>query len=514
MLRTISLVALSLLHIPSAYADDYRLTILHTNDVHARMEPTKIKQGTYGGYPRQVALARRFFQSDTNPILLSAGDVFQGTLYFNVYEGLADAAMMNLMRYTALGLGNHEFDRGPATLARFIRSTQFPILSANLDVSNEPELKDLVKPSTVIEVGGEKIGLIGAITPDLLSISSPGPNIKMLDWLKSVQAEADRLAAKGINKVIVVSHSGYEFEVDMAKKLKGVDVIVGGHSHTLLGDNICVDFPKGRGEYPTEVTAADGNKALVVQAWDWGKVFGRIMVDFDKSGKILRWERGLVAVDSTIADDPEAAAILAAFKKPIEAMASVVVGRAETEIGRGFGGPMGGIIADAQMLACMKWKPELALMNAGGIRSAIDEGPITYGEAVQVQPFSNSLVVLDLTGEELRNAFEWGVREMPGGSAGMLYVSKEVQYEIDPSAPVGNRISVLKISGKDAIPSKTYRVVLNSFLAGGGDGHEAIKNAKGHREDTGLMDIDAFVDFLKANQPLGVSSQKRISVKK
>lgn len=514
MLRRL-LPIVSLLLIAGASQADFRLTIIHTNDIHAHLEPTKVKNGTYGGYARLATLIEQYKKHEKNPIVLSAGDTFQGTLYFNMYEGLADMALMNVIGYNAMSLGNHEFDRGPTTLAAFIKQAQFPVLSANLDLRAEPELKELVKPSVVLTVGRDKVGIIGAVTPDLPTISSPGPNIKMLDWQTSVQAEVDRLTADGVTKILVLSHSGYEFEQEMAKKLRGVDVIVGAHSHTLLGTFTNTDFPQSRGPYPTMAKDADGNTTLVLQAWEWGKVLGCIQVDFDNKGHVKGWNNtAMRAVDDTVPDDPTVAALVAAFKKPIEAQANAKVGATETGIGREGENLMACVVADAQLAACQKLGAVAAFMNLGGVRSGVDAGPITFGEAIQVQPFNNPMVVVELTGDEIKRALEWGVRLMPEYSGGTLYVSKGTSYEVQSWMPEGERIVNVVIAGESLESAKSYKIAMNGFLAGGGDGHEVIKTAKGARQDSGILDIDAFVDYLKANSPLNPVAEGRIKVLK
>lgn len=512
-------VALLLVLAPSAlFAADFTVTILHTNDIHARVEPNKIKQSTYGGYPRNTTLIKGFMKTDPNPILLSAGDVFQGTLYFNVYEGLADLAFMNRLGYTAMALGNHEFDKGPKAIGTFARLATFPLLAANLDVSSEPELKDWVKPSIVTTVGGEKIGIVGVITPDLPSISSPGPNVKMLDTFKSLQSEVDRLGSEGIDKIILLSHSGYDLEQEFAAKIKGIDVVVGGHSHTMLGNVGVPDLPKGLGPYPTVVKNADGNTSLVVQAWQWGQVLGRLQVTFDEKGAVKDWSKTPpVVVGPDVKDDPEAATMLSAFQRPVAAVANEVIGATETGLGldgsaRTGENTMANAICDAQLAKTKSMGATICFMNAGGVRASLEPGEITYGEAVTVQPFNNTLVLLDLTGDEIRKTLEFGSGGAADGSGGLIHVSANSSYTVDASKPQGQRVVKITIDGEPLDPKKTYKVVLNSFLAGGGDGHEVLKNAPGARVDTGFLDIEAFTDYIKAHNPLNGKKESRIVV--
>ena len=484
-------------------SENFTLTILHANDLHAHVEPTKIQEKFYGGYARLATLVQKYRASDTNVLVLNGGDTFQGTLYFNVYEGLADLAFMNVVGFDAAATGNHEFDRGPGPLGRFASLAKFPILAANLDVSAEPALAGRIKAFTVLRVHGQKIGVVGAVTPVLPDITSPGPNLRMLDLASSCQNAIDTLRAEGIDKILMVTHVGYEEELDLARKLRGVDVIIGGHSHTLLGDLKVDGFASSSGPYPTVVRNADGDTALVVQAYEWGKVLGRIKVEFDSAGRVARWtDAAPILVDESIAEDLTIKTIVTALQKPIAEVANQVIGGSANGVSRtrtaNGESPMGTLIADSMLEAMRAQGAVLACANAGGVRASFEPGTITYGLAISVQPFNNTLVLLDLSGAELITAIEHGVRS--GG--GMLLMSSASSYRVDGTKPPGQQVLDVVIAGEKLDPAKTYRVGFNSFTAGGGDAHQTLKNAKGKRTDTGILDIDAFIDYLKKHSPL------------
>ena len=203
-----------------AAAADYSLTILHTNDFHARFEPiSKYDSGCgaednaegkcFGGSARLVTAINEARTRSENSILVDGGDQFQGTLFYTYYKGKLAAEMMNKMGYTAMTVGNHEFDDGPEVLRGFADALEFPILMSNADISGEALLRDVIQKSVVIERAGEKIGLIGLTPQDTDELASPGPNVIFLDPSSAVQAEVDKLTAIGVNKIIVLSHSGY-----------------------------------------------------------------------------------------------------------------------------------------------------------------------------------------------------------------------------------------------------------------------------------------------------------------
>jgi 5'-nucleotidase / UDP-sugar diphosphatase len=499
-----------------AFAGPINLTILHTDDLHGHVEPVKVKNGIYGGYARQATLVKRYVKQDPNPVVLSGGDTFQGTMYFRVYTGMADCFFMNYIGYQGMAVGNHEFDLGPAPLAAFAKAANFPLLAANLDVSAEPLLRDLIKPHAVLTVGKEKIGLVGAVTPDLPTISSPGQNVKLLELMTSLQRSVDALAALGVDKVILLSHLGYGLEQEVAAKVKGIDVIVGGHSHTLLGTFNNPDFPKSEGPYPTVVKNPDGNRTLLLAAWEWGKVLGRIKVDFDAKGAVKAWRDAQpVVVDQSIAEDPIAQSAVLAYQKPIEQARRQVVAQSLNGIDRAGSGtgesPLGDVIADGMLAAGLKSGAQIALMNSGGIRASISPGPLTYDKAVEVQPFGNTLVLLDVTGAELKSALELCVDPPAGGR--MLQVSRGFQVVYDLSKPASSRVDSMTLNGQAIEMAKTYRVVLNSFTAAGGDAFLPLKQSQGQRIDTGINDLDATVAYLQANPALDQKIEGRIQVK-
>ena len=493
------------------------VTILNTNDMHAHVESFAQRGREMGGYARQATLINGFRASDPNPVLLCAGDTFQGTLFFTEYEGLADLAYMNYVGYQAMAVGNHEFDRGAGTLARFAGLARFPLLAANLDATRDPALGSLIKPSVVLVVGGERVGIVGALPPDLLAISSPGPTIAVKDLVSSVQSAVDALTQQGVDKIILLSHVGYAADVDLATRLHGVDVIVGGHSHTLLGT--VAGLPQPAGDYPTVRKNPDEASVLIVQAWEWGKVLGRISVSFDDGGHVVRWDNaGPVPVDLSIPEDPTVKAMVAAFARPVASIRDQVVGHSEKGVAttrvtaRHAENPMANVITDAMLTATEKAGSVAAFVNAGGVRAGLEPGPVTYGQAVTVQPFSNTLVQLDLTGTELREVLEETLGGLPESAAGLLYPSRGTSYSLDLGKPAGQRVVGLMVGGGPAVDAKVYRFTVPSFLAGGGDAHALLKSSRGYRYDTGILDIDALVDFLKAHDPTDGRLEGRVEI--
>lgn len=505
-MKRLLFVPLALLSASIALAD-FDLTIVHTNDLHGRVEPSKVGKQILGGYARHLAFINKVRSEEKNVILLNAGDTFQGTLYFTQYRGLADLLYLNLAKYDAATLGNHEFDLGPKATGEFAKRAQFPVLCSNMDFSGEPALSTLIKPSTIVTVGKEKVGVVGVMTPDLLTLSSPGPTIKMLDMLPAVQKAVDDLTAKGINKVILLSHMGYSEDKAAAEKLRNVDVIVGGHSHSLLGE-VAVANRTPEGAYPTPVKGADGSTVLITQAWEWGKAVGKIKVTFDTNGKVkAHHDARAVLMDESMPEEAVLKAAIDALSQPILTLRNTIIAEAPNGLesgGKGSGeSVLGNVICDAMLAKTATANTKIALMNSGGIRATLEPGKISFENAIQVQPFGNTLVVMDVTADELKACFE-------NQKARFLQVSKGFEVTYDLSKPEGQQVVSMKLDGQPV--TGTTRIVVNSFIAGGGDSYTSLKDAKGYRIDTGFVDLEALIDYLKASTPLSRSKEGRIKI--
>lgn len=257
------------------------LTLLHINDHHSRLDAEsttlrlKTAAGTreniavaLGGFPRVTAAIEALAVGKPNVIKLHAGDAITGDLYYNLDEGKADAALMNTVCFDAFVAGNHEFDNGDAGLRKFIDylhagACRTPVLSANLLPAASSALgtrQEFVKPSTVITRDGQRIGVVGlTIAGKTRNSSRPDPGTRFEDEAVAAQREIDTLLAQGINKIILLTHYTYEGDKALAPRLSGVDVIVGGDSHTLLGPDSLKTFGLApEGPYPTVTTNKDG----------------------------------------------------------------------------------------------------------------------------------------------------------------------------------------------------------------------------------------------------------------
>jgi 5'-nucleotidase len=500
-------------------AAEYKLTILHTNDFHARFEPiNKYDSGCgaednaegkcFGGSARLVSAIEAARARAGNSILVDGGDQFQGTLFYTYYKGKLTARMMNKMGYDAMTVGNHEFDDGPEVLRGFMDAVNFPVLMSNADVSREPLLAGKLPKSVVIEKGGEKIGLIGLTPQDTDELASPGPNIIFTDPADAVQDEVDKLTEMGIDKIIVLSHSGFGVDQRVAAATTGVDVIVGGHSNTLLSNT----NERAAGPYPVMV----GDTAIV-QAYAYGKFLGELNVTFDDAGKVIEAVGEPILMDAAVPEDDATVAAIAEAAKPLQEIRDRVVAVTEVEIGgdravcRAQECSMGNLIADAMLARVRDQSIDVAIQNGGGIRASIDAGEVTMGEVLTVLPFQNTLSTFQVTGAVLLEALENGVSQVEEG-AGRFPQVAGMSFTFDASAPAGARVSEAMIGGEPIDPARLYGVVSNNYVRTGGDGYKMFVNAQ-NAYDFGPDLADVTAEYLAQNAPYKPYTDGRIKVK-
>ncbi len=492
---------------------EFSMTILHTNDVHANYE---------GTLARQTTLLKQIRAEVPNLLLVDAGDRFQGTLFYQLYKGEMAQWAMNMQGYQAMAVGNHEFDDGPATLAKFIKGANFPVLAANLDVSTDPDLKGLIKPYAIVEVGGEKIGIIGITTEDVDILSSPGPNVKILSAKESLQKYVQELTDQGINKIIALTHVGYNVDKELAAQVDGVDIIVGGHSHTCLGD-----VKHSAGPYPTVVNSPSGQPVLVVQACSKLKYMGRLNVTFDANGVPVKWDGGLIKVkDKNVPEDPEVAAEVAKRAKPIEELKSQIIGETlvdlvgDRSVCRFAECNMGNLITDAILWKMKDQGIQIALQNGGGIRASIPKGPISMGQIMEVLPFGNTIATFEIKGEDLLAALENGVSRAENpeneGTGRFLQVAG-LRYTWDPSKPVGQRIVSVEVRNPDGTyspldPNAIYKVAANDFMRKGGDDYKVLAEKAINPYDYGPPLDQAVAEYIKAHSPVAPKVEGRIKM--
>lgn len=523
MKRFLGTVAAMTALIATSAAADFTLTVLHTNDFHARFEPiSKYDSGCsaednaegkcFGGSARLMSAVTEARARAGASILVDGGDQFQGTLFYTYYKGQLAAEMMNAMGYDAMTVGNHEFDDGPEVLAGFIDTVDFPVLMSNADVMREPALADKLPKSAIIEKGGERIGLIGVTPDDTHVLASPGENITFSDPVPAVQEQVDLLTAQGVNKIIVLSHSGYDVDQRIAANTTGVDIIVGGHSNTYLSNT----SDRAEGPYPTMV-----GSTAILSAYAYGKFLGELNATFNDAGELISAVGEPLIMDAAVEEHGATKARVAEAAIPLEEIRNKVVAytaapiNGAREMCRAMECEMGNLIADAMLARVADQGIDIALQNGGGIRASIDAGDVTMGEVLTVLPFQNTLSTFYVTGDTILAALENGVSEVEEG-AGRFPQVAGLTYSFDPKAEAGARVSDVMVQ-KDGTwapidPAAEYGVVSNNYVRNGGDGYSMFKSAK-NAYDYGPDLADVTAEYIAAQADFTPSLDGRISVK-
>ncbi|GFN81671.1 5'-nucleotidase [Plakobranchus ocellatus] len=490
-------------------AAGYNLLILHTNDFHDRIEETNKYSGRcsaedsaggkcFGGAARLKYKVDELKAQYPNTLLLDAGDQFQGTLWYYRFGGSLIATFMNRIGFDAMGLGNHEFDNGVSGLAAFVNNATFKVLSSNINLTNTPDLQGKIHKSATFNIGGEDIGVIGYTTSETPYISNP-ETVTFNKELESIQAEADRLTALGVNKIIAVGHQGFTGDVEIARSLRNVDVIVGGHSNTFLynGDPPSNEDPSDG--YPVVVqTSKTGESVLVVQDYAFGKYLGNLHLTFDDEGKVTNFSGNPILLDSSVPQDSEIETLIESYLPTINGLQTEKISyshvflEGDRKVCRIQECNLGNLIADAMLKQNLRhsdsqyWSDVgIAVMNSGGIRASLPIGDITYGDAIKVQPFRNTIDIIEVTGESVLKILErcasgWTTDE-DNLFGGFLQVAG-MQIVYDMTKQVGSRVvDVQMICAKCYIPqfqplnrTEVYQILINSFLADGGDGYTEL----------------------------------------
>ena len=502
--------------IPQAGAQEeetFALTIMHTNDQHANHDP--LASGN-GGAAREMTVVNQIRSAAENTLLLDAGDRFTGTLYHQQYFGQDNAQVMNLLGYNAMTFGNHEFDNGNGVLGLFIDALDFPVVNTNIDFSASTDLAGKVQPYTILEVGGQQIGVTGLITPEVPIISSPGPELVFGDDLVgSAQAAVDEMIALGVNKIILVTHIGITADVALIPQLSGVDIVVGGHSHTLIANL----YAGGADVYPVELTSASGEPVVYVTAKSYNEYLGQLNVEFDANGVLTAWGGDVILLSQYITPDPAMANLLTALAEPIEELRATVIGAAsvrlvgDREVCRVEECNMGNLITDAVREST---GAQIVFENGGGIRASIEAGDVTLGGVLTVLPFGNLVSTFELKGSDVWAALENGVSQVEDGAGRFPQVSG-LRYTWDGTLAAGSRIigvDVLDPATGEYVPldlEAIYTCAANDFMRRGGDGYTMFAENAINPYDYGTPLDVVVADYITANSPVAPEVEGRIT---
>jgi len=512
--------------------EEFSIGLLHTNDTHANLDKAP-KRATV------VKELRAAYEAKGTPsLLLDAGDVFSGSLYFNKFQGQADLALMNYMQYDLMTFGNHEFDLGDAdnhqALKDFVTKANFPFITANVDFRKNELLADLQSKSlsknpvngniyqgVIKEYKGQKIGFFGLTTEETADISSPG-TVAFANYIASAKATVKKLENRGVNKIVALTHIGFDDNeaVDndqlLARNVDGIDVIVGGHSHTKIETPVVVD---------DKVVPGKTEPTIIAQAYQYGDFLGNLDLTFDYKGKLTEYNGSLIDVAKAV-EDTRAAEILKPYANQIAELKNEEVGanivnelvnpRGEVSV-RNSETALGNLITDGMLKKAKEYNAEtvIAMQNGGGIRAAINAGPLTVGEVLTTLPFGNTLATVKLTGQEIKDLLEISVGVAPLENGGFLHVSG-MKFEYSSKLAKGNRVTKIEVNNGGTFEAidlaKTYVIATNAFTAKGGDGLTPFEVAykAGRVTDLGLSDWENLRDFTKSLGEVNYKIEGRI----
>ncbi len=445
------------------------VVIMHTNDIHGQLLP----RNGVGGIAEIATIVRRAKPD----LMLDAGDIFTGTFLSDEFLGSPTIQAMNKIRYVSGTIGNHEFDYGQNALRMRLREAKFPVLSANLQTPVSE-----IKKYTIVTVKGIRFGIVGLTTAELKEKTHPRNlgGVSVRDIVRTLQQLLPEVRGKS-DFIIASVHLTDDEEKRLASAFPEIRLIIGGHNHSALGP-IWFD------------------QTLVAKTGSSARNVGRVDLEF-VAKKPARMEAQLIPV-TNVAADPEIAKILKPFEARVAAKMAVVVGEATDPITRSATeeSSLADLIADAFR---EKGKTQIALQNAGGIRSNIGEGPITWGAVFEVLPFPNTLVTLKVTGAQLK-------KTLLNSTVGLMAVSG-LRVRFDRGKTGDDRLVSLTLSdGAPIEDGKLYSVTTNDFVVAGGDGYTELGKGTGIH-DTGILLRDVLVDYIKARRIVSPAVDGRIT---
>ncbi len=487
--RPIAGIALLLCLLIPALAAAETLTILHVNDFHGALQPTRTgaDRPEEGGAARLAALVRT--ERTPNTLFLAAGDLMQGTNLSNLFAGRPVIEAFNLMGLDASAVGNHEFDSGQPALAERAAEARFLFLAANIGGEGP------WKPSAIRKVGSLRIATFGLTTAEPPVATHPR-NVKGLVFGDAV-ATARRMVAElrpEADLIVALTHLGVEEDEKLAAAVPGIDVIVGGHTHTKV-------------EQPESIGGT-----LVLQAFERGVFLGRLDLEV-ADGKVTAHRYRLLPVTAAAGDDPAVATLVAGYVQQLGDKMNEPVGTAAVDLEGGKDAVrtretnLGDLVADAMREAS---GADVALVNGGTIRAGVPAGPVTIGTIYNVLPFDNWVVSFAITGKELRESLETGVARVEVRDGGFPQVSG-MTYTFDSQAPAGSRIRAVIVGGAPLDETRRYVLATHDFLAAGGNGYTAFAGHEPVYNDSGRWLRDVLAEWWRRRGNVSYAVDGRIA---
>jgi len=494
-----------------SFADtQHDLTILNTNDIHGRLESFQYKnyKNLSGGIAKRATLIKDIKNANKYVLTVDAGDIAQGTLFFKFFNGIPDMKFMSDIGYDAAVPGNHEFDKGLNTFIQMINSANFPFVCANVGFTDSENVK--ISKYIIKDFDDFKVGIIGIIAKDIKSRIMMGDSFKVYDPAVETRKIVHKIRPE-VDLIVVLSHQGVEDDIKLAKSVPEINVIVGGHSHTLLKKPVIVQN--------------GSNKTIIVQNGEQGVFLGRTDLKFS-SKNLDSYEYKLIPVDENIKEDGIISKQVMELSSKVHALTDEVIGIIEFPVENKSSGFLSitGLLVN-EVLGKNYPDADIIFQNNGGIRVKryIPPGNITKADIFEIFPFENKPVFAELKGSEIKSILENSSAYLPDVKDSFLQ-TKGISYKVDFSQnsqimsadgtkilKKGKRVRDIFINGQPLNPKKYYKIVANDFLFSGGDGYIQFKNAK----NTVYSEVyiqDLIINYIKNNSPLNLKIQDKINV--
>lgn len=484
----------SLSTVSMAADDQVTITIVHTNDTHARVE----SGNGIIGFAKISTKVNELREANPNLLLIDAGDVFHGQTIATLVRGESIAKILNVMKYDVTVPGNHDFNYGQERLLELKDMLDFPMLAANISKEDDSQLLDgyMIK-----EIDGVKVGVFGLSTPETAYKTHP-KNVEGLTFDNPIEKAKEMVALlkDQVDVIILVGHIGEDEGSEFTSKkiiaaVPGIDVFVDGHSHTL----------KPEGEMVEET--------LLVQAGAYDEAFGIVNLTL-VGGEVTAKTAELFTVEDAVdvVEDPAVIAAIADIKAANDLITNVLVGETSVmlegtrDVVRAGESNLGNLITNAMLYES---GAQIALTNGGGIRASIEAGEITVGDVITVLPFGNYIVTLDVLGSDLILALENGLTDYPATKGAFPHVAG-IKFTFDPSKPAMSRVTSVLFEGKEIDPNAYYSVATNDFMAAGGDQYTSLGSSTQTGEYSALD--EALIAYLDTVDTSTVVVEGRVNV--
>ncbi|MDD3419750.1 MAG: bifunctional UDP-sugar hydrolase/5'-nucleotidase [Candidatus Gastranaerophilales bacterium] len=492
----------------------YELTILHSNDIHGRIEPISYKDSKpLGGWARRAGLIKEIESKKENTLILDAGDIYQGSVYYQIYEGMPEMNFLDQAGYDAICVGNHELDKGLDAFENLTKLTSVPFLGANVEFSSNFYLNGKIKSHITKDLNGFKVGVIGMTTPELKHLSAYSDYINQPDYYKTLQFFINYLK-NDVDLLVLLSHSGVEQDIETAKNVDGLDVIVGGHSHTFMEKPYCA--------------VKNGRKTLVVQAGEFGIKLGELDIEFNEKG-IQKYTYQLIPLDETVPTDKKIEKKIAELNTGLERIKNEKLGELKSPLDCTSASlsktltNSGALVLEAISKASNDI--DAVMINAGTIRGnkILPKGKITKMDVIEMLPFANKMVIVDLKGKDIKSILETSARYAPNRNEAFLQ-TKGLSYTIDTKQPAqalspdlekvtkeGCRVKDVKINNKPLDEEATYKILTTDFLYSGGNGYFQFKKSPDYRRIDFYV-TNAVVEYIKQNKKINPRPKDKVIV--